>query len=129
VVGLPLLPIGSWSSQRERSKLPPGAQLGFRAPVVVVVGLPVVTVVEMLVAEVVGVVTTMVAEVEAPTVTVTVAVHPPPPVTVTVSVVVWRASVPEEKRSARIIAARRTKTSVATMAETLIRAICGTGRF
>jgi len=91
--------------------------------------LPVVTVVEMLVAEVVGVVTTLVAEVETPTVTVTVAVHPPPTVTVTVSVVVWRASMPEEKRSARIIAARRTKASVATMAETLIRAICGTVRF
>jgi hypothetical protein len=124
VVGLPLLPIGSWSSQTERSKLPPGAQL-----VVVVVGLPVETVVEMLVAEVVGVVTTLVAEVETPTVTVTVAVHPPPSVTVTVSVVVWRASMPEEKRSARIIAARRTMTSVATIAETLIRAICGTVRF
>jgi hypothetical protein len=71
----------------------------------------------------------LVAKVEALTVTITVAVHTPPSVTVTVVVVVWRASVLEEKRSVRIIATRRTKTSVATMAETLIRAMCRTGRF
>jgi len=31
VVGEPGLPIGSWRDQFERSKLPPGAQLGLRA--------------------------------------------------------------------------------------------------
>jgi len=31
VVGSPVEPIGSWSSQGERSKFPPGAQLGFKA--------------------------------------------------------------------------------------------------
>jgi hypothetical protein len=31
VVGEPVLPIGNWRDQCERSKLPPGAQLGFSA--------------------------------------------------------------------------------------------------
>jgi len=34
VVGSPVLPIGSWSSQMLRSKFPPGAQEGFSCPIV-----------------------------------------------------------------------------------------------
>ena len=34
MVGSPVLPMGSWSSHGLRSKLPPGAQLGFRAVIV-----------------------------------------------------------------------------------------------